>query len=246
VQSLLRIPHTFFDAYFIGRYAQDVCTDGSIFVDRDGQHFGHVLEYMRDGVVSVAEPGARPSIDLLRALKREFGFYCIELCVEQEALQELPECAYVIGGSGLDDDYLTSVERYDALSGRWSVAAAMGTGRRGCGVCVLSGGIYVTGGIRELMRFDPATDTWCTLEPLPMDMKAGASFVLDGILYASGGGNRNSNVKRYDVTNDTWTAVADMLHGRKFFGAVTIGSAGSAEEQDLFESLIAKASARRP
>jgi hypothetical protein len=45
VQTLRRLPHTFFDAYFSGRYVQDVCDDGSIFVDRDGEHFGHVLEY---------------------------------------------------------------------------------------------------------------------------------------------------------------------------------------------------------
>jgi hypothetical protein len=64
VQTLRRVPHTFFDASFSGQYAQDVCRDGSSFVDRDGEHFGHVLEYMRDGVVSVAEPGARPSISL--------------------------------------------------------------------------------------------------------------------------------------------------------------------------------------
>jgi hypothetical protein len=38
-----RFGHTFFDAYFSGRYAQDVCDDGSIFVDRDGEQFGHVL-----------------------------------------------------------------------------------------------------------------------------------------------------------------------------------------------------------
>jgi hypothetical protein len=69
VQTLRRVPHTFSDAYFSGRYAQDVCADGSIFVDRDGEHFGHILEYMRNGVVSVAEPGARPSIGFLRALK---------------------------------------------------------------------------------------------------------------------------------------------------------------------------------
>jgi hypothetical protein len=49
VQTLRRVPHTFFHSYFSGRYAQDVCLDGSIFVDRDGEHFGHVLEYMRDG-----------------------------------------------------------------------------------------------------------------------------------------------------------------------------------------------------
>jgi hypothetical protein len=98
VQMLRRVPHTYFDAYFSGRYAQDVCLDGSIFVDRDGEHFGHVLEYMRDGMVSVAEVGARPSVSLLRALKREFGFYCIELSVEQSMEQEQPECALVMGG----------------------------------------------------------------------------------------------------------------------------------------------------
>jgi hypothetical protein len=54
VQTLRRVPHTFFDAYFSGLYAQDVCNDGSIFVDRDGEHFGNVLEYMRDGVETVA------------------------------------------------------------------------------------------------------------------------------------------------------------------------------------------------
>jgi hypothetical protein len=90
VQTLRRVPHTFFDAYFSGRYAQDVCADGSIFVDRDGEHFGHVLEYMCDGILTVAEPGACPSVSLLRALKRDFGFYCIELVVEQAAEPERP------------------------------------------------------------------------------------------------------------------------------------------------------------
>jgi hypothetical protein len=39
-----------------------------------------------------------------------------------------------------------------------------------------------------------------------------------------------------------WHSVADMLERRERFNAVTIGSAGPAEEQDLFDSLIAKAS----
>jgi hypothetical protein len=146
VQALRRIPHTFFDAYFSGRYAQDVCDDGSIFVDRDGEHFGHVLQYMRDGVVSVADPSACPSVSLLRALKREFGFYCIEVVAEQAVEPERPEVAYVMGGDGSDDVELSSMERYDASSGQWSAAAAMGTGRHQFGVCTLAGELYVTGG----------------------------------------------------------------------------------------------------
>jgi hypothetical protein len=117
VQTLRRVPHTLFDAYFSGRYAQDVCADGSIFVDRDGEHFGHILEYMRDGVVSVAEPGARSRITLLRALKREFGFYCMELCAEQPTQAHQPEVVLVIGGNHAGYA-LASMERYDLSSGQ--------------------------------------------------------------------------------------------------------------------------------
>jgi hypothetical protein len=48
-------------------------------------------------------------------------------------------------------------------------------------------------------------------------------------------------VEQYDVVTDTWTVVANMLEGRIDFRAVTIGSADLAEEQDVFDSLIAKA-----
>jgi hypothetical protein len=51
-----------------------------------------------------------------------------------------------------------------------------------------------------------------------------------------------SSVERYDTASNTWTAMADMLEGRRFLKAVTIGSAGPAEEQGLFDALIAKAS----
>jgi hypothetical protein len=73
----------------------------------------------------------------------------------------------------------------------------------------------------------------------------GASFVVGGCLYAAGGNGGSESIERYDAASNTWTAVADMLEGRRWFSAVTIGSAGPAEEQDLFDSLIAKASSGR-
>jgi hypothetical protein len=112
-------------------------------VDRDGEHFGHILEYMRDDVVAVAKPGVSPSVSLLRALKCEFDLYCFELCVEQAENSEQDEAAYVMGGEDdvdeddddeddddiLLDEFIRSVERYDASSGQWSQVAAMGTAR---------------------------------------------------------------------------------------------------------------------
>jgi hypothetical protein len=391
VQTLRRVPHTFFDAYFSGRYAQDVCYDGSIFVDRDGEHFGHVLQYMRDGVVSVAEPGVCPSVSLLRALKREFGFYCIEVVAEQPAEPKLPEMAFVVGGMGDEGRKLSSMERYDASSGQWSAVAAMNTRCNHVGICVIAGELYRSGGLdgnegclssvekysplsdswsvvapmptarhshaavavgsamyvlggydgdvagsalkfdsaqgtwsqvapmpvaiydsaacaigsdififggycnalggdqdstfkydtvadawstlapmphassdhrvsvldglvyivgvgdgSNVLRFDPASDVWSTLAPTLNNRGQCCSFVLGGCLYAAGGEGIDAlSVERYDVTTDTWEAVADMLEARTGFSAVTIGYTGPAEEQDLFDSLIAKASSDR-
>jgi hypothetical protein len=390
VQTLRRLPHTFFDAYFSGRYAQDVCNDGCIFVDRDGEHFGHILEFMRDGMVSVVEPGAFPSVSLLRALKREFGFYCIELHAEKPIVLDRPsEVAFVMGGTGRDGESMSSIERYDPAPSEWSTASAMSTARQSFGACVVNGEMYVIGGFvyigdsvkkyspasdtwsavaalpagrfdhatavvgsdiyimggvtsdgvttsvlkfnyaedswseaapmpalretfascahmsdiyvfggsdeghddlgtvfkldteagewsiqapmpikcachsaslidgqicitgagnsgRELLRFNIATSTWSMLVQTTRRRDCGISFVLAGRLYAAGGGGRGSaSVERYDVATNTWTQVADMLEERRSFHAVCIPSAGPTEEQDLFDSLIAKALTQR-
>jgi hypothetical protein len=396
VQTLRRVPHTFFDAYFSGRYAQDVCNDGSIFVDRDGEHFGHVLEYMRDGVVSVAAPGARPSVSLLRALKREFGYYCIELCAVQMVQATEADVAFVMGGWNRATATLSSMERYDTSSGQWSLVAAMGTERSHFSACVVAGELYVTGGLDDgsdyissvekyspfsdtwtavtplpaaraahaavavgssiyllggdlnnaestasvlkldttqgvwsnvapipeprsycaacavgsnifvfggrddeeenqasvfkydtvadawstlasmprastnhcasvldgliyivgagdrgdnsnFLRFDPVSESWSTLAPTLINRRRGCSFVLGGCLYTSGGGlprEAYSSVERYDAASNTWAIVGNMLESRRYLNAVTIGSAGPAEKQDLFDALIAKASKR--
>jgi hypothetical protein len=236
VQTLRRVPHTFFDAYFSGRYAQDVCADGSIFVDRDGEHFGHILEYMRDGVVLVAEPGARPSISLLRALKREFGFYCMELCVEQPAHLHQPEVALVMGGFNADST-LASMERYDTSTGQWSIAAAMTTARCMFGACKLAGELYITGGysfdsrgtLSSVEKYTPSSDTWSAVAPLPADRSEHVVVAVGSAMYVLGGSMRNStsavaSVFRFDCTQGTWSSVERMPEPRRLHAACAIGS----------------------
>jgi hypothetical protein len=237
VQALRRVPHTFFDAYFSGRYAQDVCADGSIFVDRDGEHFGHVLEYMRDGHVSVAEAGACPSVSLLRTLKREFGFYCIELVVEQQAEPEQAEAAYVIGGyegTGLGRRNHSSMERFDASSGQWSAAASMSTARYSFGACALAGEVYVLGGrdnsIRELSsveKYSPASDTWSTVAPMPDARSSHAAVAVGSAIYVLGGFDGRvgiASVFKFDGMQGAWSEVAPLPQA--IFGVVAcvIGS----------------------
>jgi hypothetical protein len=235
VQTLRRVPHTFFDAYFSGRYAQDVCDDGSIFVDRDGKHFGHVLEYMRDGVVSVAEAGAQPSVSLLRKLKREFGFYCIELSAEMSADPAQQEFAYVMGGSR-EGIALTSMERYDALLGQWSTLAGMDTARSSIGACAVTGELYVTGGfdgndnrLDSVERYSPSTDTWSTVASMPETRSSHAAVGVGSAMYVLGGNvgasfNISSSVLKFDAEQGIWSEVAPMPAERYRFAACAVGS----------------------
>jgi hypothetical protein len=235
VQALRRVPHTFFDAYFSGRYAQDVCDDGSIFVDRDGEHFGHVLEYMRDGFVSVAEPGACPSVTLLRALKREFGFYCIELVAERVTESKLPEMSFVMGGYGSGVvETLPSVEWFDAASGQWNAAAPMSTGRRLFSACAIADDIYVTGGMVEdgirlssVEKYSPASDTWSAVAPLPEARWGHSTVAIGSAMYVVGGNfdvntNRRSILK-FESTLGTWIELTRTPFAYDSFAVCVIG-----------------------
>jgi hypothetical protein len=235
VQTLRRLPGTFFDAYFSGRYTMDRSEDGSIFIDRDGKHFGQVLEYLRDGVVSSAERDAS-EIDVgeLRWLKREFGFYCIELYAEPQ------EVAYVVGGSDDVDSILASVERYDASSGVWREAAPMALARAEFGLCKLSDdALYATGGVSSncvilasVECYDPNLDAWSAAASLPRPRFAhcacavgDAMYVLAGIEKDEGGDEHAVNsVLKLDSRTQIWSEVAPMPAERDTAGACVVGS----------------------
>jgi hypothetical protein len=156
---------------------------------------------------------------------------------------DLAACAigsfiYVFGGfSGLP---LTSVFRFDTEANVWSTLALMPHVCSYHSASVLGDLMYIVGAGsgRGVLCCDPASGAWSALAPASSSRQGGASFVVGGCLYAAGG------VIQSSVASNTWTAVIDMLEGRHHFGAVTFES--PAEEQDLFDSLIAKASSGRP
>jgi hypothetical protein len=99
--TLRRCPGTMLDAMFSGRYEVKRSEDGSLFIDRDGQWFGYVLEYLRDGVVKAE------GRETLRHVKQEFDYFGIEL-------HEETEFGFAAGGGY---PALSSVERYDVGNG---------------------------------------------------------------------------------------------------------------------------------
>ena len=68
-------------AMFSGRHEVKVEDDGTIFIDRDGTHFRHILNYLRDGGIKLdALPRNR---QVLRELRNEAVFYQLHGLVQQ-------------------------------------------------------------------------------------------------------------------------------------------------------------------
>jgi hypothetical protein len=146
--------------------------------------------------------------------------------------------------------FVSKIKRHPSSSSTtetntWSTLEPMPLSCADHSVSVLDGNlVYIVGaGNNEkgVLCFDTASCVWSSLGPTSNNKYGSATFVLGGCLYVAGGeSNSSSSVERYDVATDTWVAAADMLESRGGFGAVTCGSAESAEEHDLFDSLIAK------
>jgi hypothetical protein len=229
VQTLRRVPNTFFDAYFSGRYAQDVCADGSIFVDRDGEHFSHVLEYMRDGVVSVAaQEASELDVSLLCALKHEFDFYCIELKAEPE------EVLFVVGGEIGGDNSISTLERYDNVSGKWMEGAPMMTARSCFGLCEVGEMLYVSGGygaenvqLESVECYDFTLDTWSAAPPMPCGRVSHGACVVGDTMYVLGGyedGAWTRSAFMFDIGAQVWSEMAPMPRALHKCRACALGS----------------------
>jgi hypothetical protein len=171
-----------------------------------------------------------------------------------EARESLAACSigaaiYIFGGYDEDLDKRDPVFKYDTVTNEWSTLAPMPIASAYHSASVLDGLVYIVGvDGKKVLRFDPASGAWSTLAPTSHVRTSSAPFVLGGCLCVAGGRvlGQASSVERYDVASNTWKSVADMLNERSHFGAVTIGSTGPAEEQDIFDVLIVKASRGHP
>jgi N-acetylneuraminic acid mutarotase len=191
-------------------------------------------------------------VSLLRALKREFGFYCIELCAVQPEEREI---AFIIGGEqpGI---LLSSMERNDVSSGQWSTVAAVGTPRSNFGACVVAGDLYVTGGIDDdfkvtssVERYSLASDTWSDVAPLPEARAQHTTVAVGSNMYVLGGTVGLNDVTtpgviKFDSVQGTWSAVAPMPSARHDAAACAIGNDifvfGGGDDEDVSQDSVFK------
>jgi hypothetical protein len=157
-------------------------------------------------------------------LKREFGFYCIELNAEEPVELEQAEVVYAMGGTGTER-VLSSMDRYDSSSGQWSPVSSMGTARESFGTCVVADIIYVIGGrgtgnhiLSSVEKYSPSSNTWSTVAPLLTDRAHTAAITVGSDIYVLGGGTvfegASASVLKYDSVQDSWSEVAPMPGGR--------------------------------
>ena len=73
VQTLTKDPDSMLGAMFSGRFPMKPSEDGTFFIDRDGTYFRYILNYLRDGKLSLPE-GAT----FFEEIEAEAGFYQIQ------------------------------------------------------------------------------------------------------------------------------------------------------------------------
>ncbi|MEA5083154.1 MAG: kelch repeat-containing protein [Lachnospiraceae bacterium] len=107
---------------------------------------------------------------------------------------------------------------------------------------VIDSKIYALGGGDSSVEvYDPSTDVWITLAPMPIAQGSPQIEVIDGKLYTIGSVDSDadsdllSSTEEYDPSTDTWTILASMSTPRHGFETEVIGgkiyAIGGLEEQ---------------
>ena len=79
----------------------------------------------------------------------------------------------------------------------------------------------------HLQRFDPATNTWTQLTPLPVANSDMGAVYVDGQIVTFGGENAFSvfsTVRAYNVVTKTWSVLPSMAQARHGMGAAVVGN----------------------
>ena len=147
---------------------------------------------------------------------------------------------YVIGGQRALLEYARANEVYDPITDSWENKTPIPTGRISLQANVVDGKIYLIGGatlgganfyphavaLNEV--YEPATDSWSEMEPMPTAVKSYASAVLDDKIYIMGGqigdypipnGTKNL-VQVFDPKTNQWSTAAPMPINVKLAAAV--------------------------
>ena len=140
---------------------------------------------------------------------------------------------YVIGGVA-SGAALGTNQMYDPATDTWQTMEPMPSPREHLAATAWNGRIYVIGGrmptnvglvnVPTLEVYDPATDTWESLQDMPTARGGLAAAALHDKIYVFGGENPGifSQNEEYDPATDTWRTMEPMPEPRHGIGAVAV------------------------
>lgn len=251
--TLTRYDDSLLGRMFSGRHDLANDEEGRVFIDRNGELFEHVLDFLREGTAWVAPDDAT----LMLRLEKEFDYFQLPFNVESLAaspslalvpvqtgggrVEREPTALFVVGGRN-DEGSLTLgvVERYDPVANRWVSVGNLPASRNSAAAVALQDHVFVMGGLSadtsSVGFFDPsalgqASATtelagWRALEGLSTVRNGLAGVALGGRIYALGGHNNAiylSSVERFDARTNLWERVAEMTTPRYALAAVVLG-----------------------
>jgi N-acetylneuraminic acid mutarotase len=128
----------------------------------------------------------------------------------------------------------------DLVENSWNTKASMNQARAGLGAVALDGKIYAIGGYTTCTdvpsdfvgtneRYDPATDAWTILEPMPTPRGRFAIVAYEGKIYCIGGYTQEDGYvglgtnEVYDIVTDSWSTKAAIPFAGSVVGQVVNG-----------------------
>jgi N-acetylneuraminic acid mutarotase len=142
---------------------------------------------------------------------------------------------YVVGGVA-GDGLGRRTFVYNPVRNAWSGARGLPTPRQHLGVGRYQGKIYAVGGrvgglrsnLDDLERYNPATDRWTRLPPLPTRRGGlAAAGTSNGLIVAAGGearGGTFDEVEAFVVSRRRWRSLPRMPTARHGLGVVALGT----------------------
>ncbi|MBI1920739.1 MAG: VCBS repeat-containing protein [Geobacter sp.] len=117
---------------------------------------------------------------------------------------------YIIGGTDAAGTPTATCWEYDPVTDSLTERAPMPIAATAKSAVTANGKIYIVGGMTSvgyppsawdnaIQEYDPATNTWRTLDPYPTTRYASAAGVIDGTLYVVGGDDGNPDYMTRDL-----------------------------------------------
>ncbi|KAK3752242.1 hypothetical protein RRG08_047098 [Elysia crispata] len=143
---------------------------------------------------------------------------------------DVPGFIFAVGGLTSAGDSLSTVERFDPLTGAWVTGEPMSTMRSRVGVTVLKGYLYAIGGYNGMERLDtvelhdPVAKTWSRVAAMNCKRSALGAVTLNDKIIVCGGYDGVTSLRScetYDSDTNIWTMMQPM-HKHRSAAGVTV------------------------